>query len=1033
MSDINTTNMRKLLAIIFISFVTINAYAQLKTVSGKVLDEQNKPLPGVTVRANTSNVGAITNMEGNYTLKVPDSARTLTFSFLSFMPQTIDISGKTVINVILKENITALEEVVAVGYGTQTKANLTGAVSTVSVKEVEGRALSSADQILQGKLSGVTIVQNSGRPGNDNSQIRIRGVSSIDNNNDPLVIINGVQGNINDVNPNDIESVSVLKDAASAAIYGSRASAGVIIIETKKGVSGKGLQVEYNVTGSMVNATRLPETVDAYTYASLLNEARANVALTPIYTQAQLDLFKSQTDPNFPNTNWYDVYYKKAYMQNHYVSLRGGEKNYKFSNSVGYKDQDGILTGTSSKRLSFNSNLNGSFLKDKLRINLGLVGYSEKGKELISPTNTVLSEISGSLPTAFIQSIDTLTGNPNLYSYPGRFLGAMNLGGGTDNKLNNLNSRASVEIEPVKNLIGKILLSNNKLKTDYVNFSPQFYTSGTYEETAINIRESSLEKRNSQSDLNTFLATLEYSLKKDKHDFKFLAAHERLEMIYNYDAGSVKNLSSNQPIFNYGDPTSPFLSSAANETATASFFGRINYSFAGKYLLEFNMRRDGSSRFADGKKWGNFPSVSAGWRISEEQFFKGLKKNVYLKLRGSWGKLGNQNIFTQYAFADQMSGSEYYAFGNAIVPGRGTIILANKNTRWETTEQFDAGFDMILWNKWNVTFDYFNKKTYDILARVTIPPSLGVSILPYQNIGDMANKGVEMSVGYNSGVSAKKINYGFTLNASYITNKLTSLGGLPYVDHSVTNRSIVGEAFSSFYGYKVDGIYQVSDFNWQNNSDPSVPHGSRTYVLKEGMPNVSAVMSNPAPGDIKISDVKQDGVINPDDKTIIGNPIPKFQYSFSANVSYKNFGLNVIGQGTGRADAYMNGNLIAPFYNTTGPLLTSTVTNRWTYDNPSAQYQRIYVDKGRDALITSYNIYNASYFRLKSVQLSYTLNSAFTKKFEVSRCRIFFNAENLFLISDFPDGFDPERSSTNVTAGFHPQVATYSLGLNLNF
>lgn len=541
-----------------------------------------------------------------------------------------------------------------------------------------------------------------------------------------------------------------------------------------------------------------------------------------------------------------------------------------------------------------------------------------------------------------------------------------------------------------------------------------------------------MEKRNSESNLNTFLASIEYGFKKAKHDFKVFAAHERLETTYNFDAGSVKNLSSNAPIFNYGDPTSPFLSSSAYETATASFLGRINYSFAGKYLLELNMRSDGSSRFAPGKKWGNFPSVSAAWRISEEQFLKKVK-NVYVKIRGSWGKLGNQNIFTQYAFADQMSGSEYYAFGNAIVPGRGTVILANQNTKWETTEQFDAGLDLMLWNKWNITFDYFNKKTYDILARVTIPPSLGVSVLPYQNIGDMVNKGVELTIGYNSPIQAKKINYGFTVNGSYITNKLTSLGNLTYVDHSTTNRSIVGQPFSSFYGYKVDGIYQVSDFTWQNNSDPSLPVASRIYVVKAGTPSASGIMTNPAPGDIKIADVNGNGTIDPNDKTIIGNPIPKLLYSFSANVGYKNFGLNVIGQGIGKTDAYMNGNLIAPFFNTTGPLLTSTVTDRWTYENPSTTYQRIYVDKGRDALITSYNIYKASYFRLKSVQLSYTLSSTFTKKFDVNRCRFFVNAENLFLISDFPDGFDPERKSTNVTTAFHPQVATYSVGLNLNF
>ncbi|MDR6781970.1 TonB-linked SusC/RagA family outer membrane protein [Pedobacter africanus] len=1014
-------------------FFCFKVSAQTRKITGKVSDEQGKPIPGVAVKPKNNAAGTTTDAQGRFTIAVAENLTQLEFSSVSFVPQTVTISGKTTLSVVLKEDVIGLQEVVAVGYATQTKANLTGAVSTVSVKEVEGRALTSADQILQGKLAGVTIVQSSGRPGDDNSQIRIRGVSSIDNNNDPLVIINGVQANINDVNPNDIESVSVLKDAASAAIYGSRASAGVIIIETKKGNSGKGLQVEYNATGSMVNATRLPETVDAYTYASLLNEARANVALGPVYTQAQLDLFRSQTDPNFPNTNWYDVYYRKAYMQNHYLGLRGGDKNYKFSNSVGYRDQNGILTGTSAKRLSYNTSLSGSFIKNKVRLSLGLVGYSETGKELISATNTVLAEISGSLPTAYVQSIDTISGNPNLYSYPGRFLGAMNLGGGIENKLNSLNSRASVEVEPVKGLIGKFLLSNNKLKTDYVNFTPRFFTSGTYEETSVNLRESSLEKRNTQSDLNTFLATIEYGLKKGKHDFKLLAAHERLEMIYNYDAGSVKNLSSNQPIFNYGDPTSPFLSSAANETATASFFGRLNYSYAGKYLLELNMRRDGSSRFADKRKWGNFPSVSAGWRISEESFFAGLKKNIYLKLRTSWGRLGNQNIFTQYAFADQMSGSEYYAFGNSIVPGRGTVILANKDTRWETTEQFDVGMDLVLWNRWNFTLDYFNKKTFDILARVTIPPSLGVTVLPYQNIGNMVNKGIEMSLGYNAPKRTNKLNYGFTVNASYINNKLTSLGGLPYVDHSLTNRSMVGAPFSSFYGYKVAGIYQVSDFTWQNNSDPSVPHAGRTYVLKPGMPNVSGVMSNPAPGDIKISDVKNDGLINADDKTLIGNPIAKLLYSLSADLSYKNFGLNVIAQGTGKANAYMNGNLIAPYFNTTGPLLQSMVTNRWTIDNPSDKYQRIYVDKGRDALITDYNIYNAAYLRLKSLQLSYTFNSGFTKKLELSRLRLFVSAENLFLVSSFPEGFDPERRATNVTVAFHPQVATYSIGLNLNF
>ncbi|MFA6087995.1 SusC/RagA family TonB-linked outer membrane protein [Mucilaginibacter sp.] len=1022
--------MNKILLTILISCFCISTYAQVRSISGIVVDEQKVPVPGVTVKADGTTVGTMTDLKGEFTLKVPSSVKSISFSAISYVAQTVDITNKEKIEIQLITNVQSLDEVVAVGYGSQKKANLTGAVSTVSVKEVEGRALTSADQVLQGKLSGVTVVQNSGRPGDDNSQIRIRGISSIDNNNDPLVIIDGVQTNFNDINPYDIESISVLKDAASAAIYGSRASAGVIIIETKKGVAGKGLRVDYNGTGSWSQATRLPKTVDSYTYASLLNEARANVGLTPVYTQTQLDLYKNQTDPNYPNTNWYDTYYKKAFLQNHYLSLSGGDKNYKFSNSVSYKKQNGILTGTSADRISYNTNLDGSFIRNKVRVNLGLIGYTNKSTELIAPTNSVLSEVAGFLPTVYVRSIDTLTGSPNLYSYAGRFLGAKDLGGGAKNDAYNLNTRASIEIEPIKNLVGKVLISNNRLKTNYVNFQPEFYTSGTYEETAINIRQSMLEKSNSQMDLNTYSATLNYSYSAGKHDFKVLAATEKLENIYTYDGGSVKNLSSNQPIFGFGDPTTLFLTSSAYETATASYFGRLNYSFASKYLLEFNMRRDGSSRFADGRKWGNFPSVSAGWRVSEEPFFKRFE-NIYLKIRGSWGRLGNQNISSQYAFADQMSGSEYYDFGGVIVPGRGTISLANKDTRWETTEQTNIGIDMTLWNKLNITVDYFNKKTYDILARVTIPPSLGVTTLPYQNIGDMVNKGIEVNVGYSGNIN--KLRYGVNANFSYITNKLTSLGGLSYVDHNTTNRSVVGNPYYSFFGYKVGGIYQVSDFTWQNNSDPAIPNTSRTYALKQGMPNVSSVMTSPAPGDIKIQDIDNNGIINANDKTIIGSPIPKILYSISANLDYKNWGLNIIGQGVGHVDAFMNGNLISPFYNTTGPLLTSTVTNRWTYDNPSNTYQRIYVDKGRDALITSYNIYNAAYFRLKSMQLSYTLSNKITNKYDIKRLRFFITAENLFVLTKFVDGFDPERNFIQTTASFHPQIATYSVGLNLNF
>lgn len=1001
-----------------------------KKVSGNVTDNTGAPLPGVAVVIKGTTRGTITNFDGDYSLdQVPVNA-TLVFSFVGMNTVEIPVAGSTTFDVVMEEGAIGIEEVVAVGYGSQKRVNLTGSVSTVELNDLDGRAITNSNQALQGKVAGVSIVQNSGRPGDDNATIRIRGVSSIDNNNDPLVIIDGVEGDFNEVHPSDIKSISVLKDAASAAIYGSRASAGVIIIETKEGL--RGLRVDYTGSTSIQKATRLPEVADSWTYAELRNEARANVGSGPFYSDDEVELFKYQINPNYGNTDWYDIYFDEALMQNHYISARGGEKNYKFSSSVGYTDQEGILWGTSSQKVSYRNRLDANFLEDKVRIGFAFSGYNQKIDELISSTNTVMAEIATMKPVTFIQSVDPDTGEGNLYSYFGRFIGADALGGGIDREYNYLNTQFSAEVEPVKNMKGKVVYARNVFKTDYVRFSPEFFTSSDIDEKTISKRESVLEKSWAQTDRSTLTASLDYSLDINRHSLSAFAAYERLERSYDYDAGLVKELSTNQTIFDFGDPTSHFLSSRANESATVSYFGRFNYDFADKYLLEMNIRRDGSSRFAEGNKWGIFPSVSAGWRISEEQFFKALNL-MSLKFRASWGRLGNQNIGSYYAASNQMSGGEYYSFGNTIVPGRGTTILANPETTWETTEQINVGFDASFNNRLNLTFDYFYKNTYDILARVTIPPSLGVSSSPYQNIGDMLNKGAELSLEYNSKPRPNGFNYSINGNVSYLINEVTNLGVLEFVDHTSELRSQVGEPFASFYGYKTDGIYQIDDFTWQNESDPSIAHADRDYVLKEGMADPSGVMTKPAPGDLKLRDVKEDGFITPEDKTIIGHSIPKIQYGISANVSYKSFGLNVIGQGIAEADAYMTGNLVAPFWNAGGPILQSLADNRWTYENPSTEYIRLFEDKGRDAINSDYYLHDASYFRVKSVELSYSLPKNVINRWGIKKCRVFTSAENLLLITNFVEGFDPERDYRRTRANFHPQAVTYTLGLNLSF
>lgn len=994
-------------------------------INGTVKDEAKTTLPGVSIFERGTTNGTITDANGKYSLSVRPGSE-IEFSCMGYVTEIRKIENSTTLDITLSEDTKMLDEVVVVGYGTMKKSDLTGSISTVNMKDTDSRSLTNAAQAIQGKVAGLSVTQSSGRPGDDDMTMRIRGVSSLDNNNDPLVIIDGVEGLLSDVHPNDIKNISVLKDAASAAIYGSRASAGVILIETKD--AGTGLSVSYDGLFSVQQVTRLPEIAHSWDYAALRNEARKNVGLSPYYSETAIEKFKLGIDPDYPDNDWYSIYFKPAFMQNHYFSASVGGKNYRFFSSLSYLDQDGVLTGTGSKRLSFHSKFYAALLEKRLRFNMNVTGTAKDTDELISPTNTVMATISNMLPSTIFRG-NTEDGQ-GLYSYSSCYLAGKEYGGGIDNDERALNMQGSIEIEPVKKLVGKILYSRNIWTVDFVRQFPEFWVTNNYSELSIQKMESSLTKSWRKADNTQLTATLNYDAKFGKHRLTFMAGYERLLRIGKYDEGQVKYLSINEPIFNYGDPNTPFLSSTAYEYATVSQFGRITWAYNDKYILAVNTRRDGSSRFSRGRRWGIFPSVSAAWRITNERFMRSLDF-LDLKLRGSWGKLGNQNIGSFYASSDNMSGKEYYSFGGTIVPGRGTITIADPDITWETTEQINAGADITLWQRLSITADWYRKDTYNILAQVTIPPSIGVASNPYQNIGSMLNKGIELSVSYNS-KQKKGFKYSLSGNFNYISNKVTNLGNLDFVRHSDYNRSVVGHPFASWYGYICDGILQVDDFTWQNGSDPSIPHDQRQYVLKDNLPSQSDVMWNPAPGDIKLRDSNGDGNITPDDKALIGNPIPKFYYGLNINLDYKGWNLNILGQGVAGVKAYMDGPLISPYYNAgTGGLLKSTITDRWTYEKPSGKYRRIYEEKTRDALITSYNLYDASYFRLKNVKLSYTLPQNAVKKIGVKQMSFFLSGENLFVLTGFMKGFDPERDWRNTRPDRHPQIAVYTIGVNI--
>lgn len=1001
---------------------SIFAQDQFK-VTGKVIDVENVPIVGATVMIKGTLSGTVTDVDGKFSLNVKSPEDVLMISFIGYENKEVKVSPNKELHIILEEDNLILDEVVVVGYGTQKKANLTGAVTSVTLDDVEGRALANVGQALQGKIPGVSIFQNSGRPGDEASTIRVRGVSSIDNNNDPLVIIDGFEGSLDEVNPQDIASISVLRDASSAAIYGSRASAGVILIETHRG--SPGLSIRYNGSMSVQQPTRLPETVDSWVFAELKNEALRNIGNPPAYTEERIKLYKYGIDPTAVNNNWYDIHFSNAFVQNHFVSASGGNDRFKYNSSLSYSDNEGVLIGTEASRLGYSTRMDANFLQNKLRVNMGINGYKRDVKELYQSTNTVMAEIAMMIPNSFAQAVD------GTYGWSGRYLAARELGGGITNAQSFLRLNGGVEIEPIKNFVAAIAMSQNRYNQDYVSFSPEFYTSGDYYGESAPVKQlSQLQKQWSKSLNNQLTATLKYNLKIKRHQLNTLLGYERLEQLYNFDAGQVKELSYNAPIFNFGDPTTHYVRSAANETATASYFGRINYNFSDKYLLEFNIRRDGSSRFLKGKQWGQFPSFSAAWRLSEESFFP-FRKNLDFKLRSSWGRLGNQNIYTQYAASDQMAGNQYYAFGGTVVPGRGTTLLANKNTTWETTEQTNIGFDATLFNRLELTFDYFKKTTYDILARVTVPPSLGISSNPYQNIGKMKNEGFELNLVYRNKPKKGALGYRLSGNISHIKNKVVDLGSLEFVNHSDEIRSVVGKPYASFYGYVQDGLWQINDFTWQNGSDPAIPHEERQYIRKEGTVDQSALMSNVGPGDIKLKDITGEGLVTPDDKTIIGTSLPDVLYGVNLALTYRDFGLNILGQGVAGSTSMILGRLVTPFFNTQGTLTKQAARDRWTYQNQGNYHPRLVEDKSRDAIRSTYNLYNSSFFRLKSVEFSYNVPIKVIDVLGVKRLRLFVTGENLLLITNYLDGFDPERNNMSISPGYHPQVATYSFGINL--
>jgi TonB-linked SusC/RagA family outer membrane protein len=979
-----------------------------ESISGNVKDTKGESLIGVSVKIKGSSLGTITDADGKFVLKNVPSSATLEFSYIGMNPIEVAVGNRTSINVTLEEKTVGMNEVVVVGYGTQKKVNLTGSVSNVRMDDMDSRPLTNASLALQGTAAGVYALQSSGKPGDDKAVIDIRGVGTFGDNS-PLVIIDGFPGNMSDVNANDIKTMSVLKDAASSAIYGNRAANGVILITTKKGASGK-MKINYNGYFGVQNATRLPKVLNSVEYATLRNEASTNSGSVPNYTDTDIQKYAAHNDPLYPDIDYFKVYYGQAKTQNHRLSMTGGSDNLQYAFMLGHLDQDGILAATNYKKTDFRSNVDAFFLQDKkLRFSTKVAGNLGTKGEPTSVWNATWYATLAPIYPLTNASGQYMTVNGELNPYAEIMAGST-----TQTKRYNFNGQVEAEYKIIKDLSAQVTYGYNVIASKAKAFNANVTL---YNKDGSTKTETSDLKVTDETDVQTMLtALLKYNKTFGKHELNLLAGYSEEEFTYDWESGYRKNFVNNsQRILSLGDAATQTNNAGSYDLGLKSYFGRVNYIFDGKYLFEANIRRDASSRFAKGHQWGTFPSFSGGWIISKEDFMKNIDWLNSLKLRASWGQLGSQNISTYYNGSDILTSGQNYSLGGTLYSGVAITAMTNKELTWETSQQLNFGIDMALKYGFEITADFFDKRTKNLLLTSPIPLTMAESA-PYVNAGEVQNKGFEASLTYRKTFS-NGLQLSTTLNASHIVNKITKMNAPEQLNSPKAIK--VGSAINSFYGYKMDGIYQISDFNYANGK----------YTLKPGVVSVSNYDAQP--GDIKFKDLNGDGVVDMNhDRTIIGKQFPDLTYSLNVNLQWKGFDLGVFLQGVQGIDGYFYYEIATPFSGVAN--LGSWWLNRWTPTNPSNTMPRVTLDEYRTNVHSSFYMEDASYLRVKNIELGYTLNTKLVSKMGINSIRVYGNIQNALTFTKFK-GFDPEQTVDQTRAEAFPQVRVMTMGINVNF
>lgn len=1030
--------------------------AAVLSISGRITDDAGAGVPGASVSLKGTTTGTATDAEGRFALTVPDGNGTLIISSIGYVTEEIAINNRSTIDVTLAADIKSLTEVVVVGYGSQKRKDLTGAIASVSAQDIKSVPITSLDQALQGRAAGVTVTANTGAPGSAQT-IDIRGIGTI-NNSQPLYVIDGFpvnaqSGSTNSnplatLNPNDIASLEVLKDASATAIYGARGANGVIIITTKRGQSGKP-RVTLDAYYGVQSPWRQLDLLDAQQYREYANEMQAR-AKEQFPNNNAFNPIPALVDPNNlrADTDWQKEMFRSAPIQNYTLGVSGGSENATYNVSLGYFNQEGILLGTSFDRYSLQ--INSEFrISKKIKVGQSL----NVGRAFTTiGTGGSVGGIITALPTVPVRN----PANRGGFAGPDRAdtQDARNpVAASTLEKSNNTRYRILGtlygEYEIFNGLTYRLNLGTDAILGQDFRFSPNYFAGD------LDNRNRSELDETSTVELSPLIEnTLTFQRSFGKHNLTALAGYTQQEFRSRFIGAGGRNVPEQGGITVLGATTSNArVSGATNRNAIQSLIGRVNYDFAGKYLVTATVRRDGSSRFAPTNRWGTFPSASVGWRISEEAFMQGVRPVSDLKIRASYGLTGNQE-FANYQFLPTLTDVANYIFGGQVAQGITIRDAFNPNIRWEQTAQTDIGLDLGLFgDRLTLTADYFIKRTTDMLVRVPLPNStpygLGTNqntaTGPFENSGTVENKGLELALSYRK--STGRFTYSLGGNFTTIQNTLISLGqGQPRLTGIAQQiRTAPGEPIGYFYGYVKEGIFQTPEEVKARNTIPVIDPATGQQRVVNGEPQFVPYQPGAQPGDVIFKDINEDGVINDLDRTKIGSPFPKFSYGFTANAGYANFDLSVMLQGVGGVDIYNGmGVFLTGMYR---PYNASTAAlNRWSETNPTNDLPRaVSGDPNNNIRPSDRWVENGSFMRVKNLTLGYSVPATGLESWSrgaVSSARLYVTAQNLFTFTNY-SGFDPEKGATGnldqgnthrgADYGTFPQARTILVGLQVGF